>query len=406
MILLAGFYEDKDARRLGELLDCLRRNLENVWLDEIHLFVEEPVALHELVSRHKLLASAKVRLIEHGRRVTYRDMFAYANSRLRGRRVIIANADIFFDHTLARLDGYDLSGKLLCLSRWDVQADGSACFFDHPSSQDAWVFQAPIREFPCDFHLGLPGCDNRLAWEAGQAGLRLSNPSRSLRAYHLHLSRIHRYHERQRLTGPTRDVPAGFLDAPDSRAVEQQEMNRAVHAAYRRAKSAILEETGGNSISRSTLRELYNAGSRRHLIARGLSPEAPCASVAFRETMGYTVARLEAGVSSHNNDPRPFKMIPEPLAGLQFTQVVSSIVSPVEVEFLTPGKLYVLVGNDWDGSQTAKAWLCQTGFREGLPPLETRRGNGFEVWSLVGEAGETFVLPTQVMLAAERLVRK
>jgi hypothetical protein len=35
-----------------------------------------------------------------------------------------------------------------------------------------------------------------------------------------------------------------------------------------------------------------------------------CASVAFREKMGYTISRLEPGVSSHNNDPRPFAAIP------------------------------------------------------------------------------------------------
>ena len=121
--------------------------------------------------------------------------------------------------------------------------------------------------------------------------------------------------------------------------------------------------------------------------------------------MGYTIARLNIGVSSHNNDPRPYTAIPEALAGLPFTQVVASVVSPVEVEFLTPGKLYVLVGNDWDGASSATAWLGQTGFKEGLPVLTTKRGTGFEVWSLVGEAGERFVLPTQVMLVAEHLVK-
>jgi hypothetical protein len=71
--------------------------------------------------------------------------------------LVIANADMYFDHTLRRLEGYDLSGKLLCLSRWDVQSDGTLCFFDHPCSQDAWIFRAPISEFFCDFHLGVLG---------------------------------------------------------------------------------------------------------------------------------------------------------------------------------------------------------------------------------------------------------
>jgi len=351
MILLTGLYEDADPRRTAELLECLRRNLENEHLEEIHLFAEESLEVERFVRDYPVLAAPRVRLFERGRRVKYADLFAHANEHLRGRRVIIANADIYFDETLARLEGHDLAGRLLCLSRWDVQPDGSVRFFDHPSSQDAWVFQAPIREFACDFHLGLPGCDNRLAWEAERAGLALSNPSRTLRACHLHLSGVRRYSEGQRLHGPTRPVHAGFLDPPRP------------------------------------------------------APALACASVAFRESMGYTVGRLEAGVSSHNNEPRPFSSIPKTLAGLEFTQVVSMSASPVEVEFLTSGKLYVLVGNDWDGYYPATEWLSEHGFRENLPQVETRRGTGFEVWSLAGEAGERFVLPTQVMLAAERLVR-
>jgi hypothetical protein len=351
MILLTGFYQEADANRREEFRECLRRNLENKWLDEIHLFIEESVGQDRLLAETPLLTAAKFRLIAQGRRVTYRDLFAYANNRLPGQRVIIANADIFFDDTLARLDGHDLSGKLLCLSRWDVRADGAAYFFDHPASQDAWIFQTPIREFPCDFHLGVPGCDNRLAWEVEHAGLEVSNPSRSLRASHLHLSGVHSYSERQRLAGPTKAIPAEFLDAPRP------------------------------------------------------ASESPCASVTFGETMGYTIARLEAGTSSHNNDLRPFIAVPQPLVGLEFTQVVAMSVSSVEVEFLSSGKLYVLVGNDWEGYWPATTWLSDNGFREDLPLVETQRGTAFEVWSLVGEAGERFVLPTQVMLAARSLVR-
>jgi hypothetical protein len=180
MILLTGFYEDVDISRRGEFLECLRRNVVNNRLDEIHLFVEEPLRLDQLLTAYPLLGSAKVRLTAHGRRVTYQHLFAYANRHLPGRHVIIANADMYFDHTLARFDGYDLAGKLLCLSRWHVRPDSSAGFFDHPSSQHAWIFQAPICGFPCN--LGVLGCDNRLAWKAEHAGLATSNPSRSLRA--------------------------------------------------------------------------------------------------------------------------------------------------------------------------------------------------------------------------------
>ncbi|MDQ1639052.1 MAG: hypothetical protein QOF62_2391 [Pyrinomonadaceae bacterium] len=356
MILLTSLYHEADANRRSELLECLRRNVAVEQLDQIHVFIEDAKAQEELQA-HTEFSVAKVHLIEHGCRVTYRSLFDYANQHLAGRGVIIANADIFFDDTLARLDGYDLSGKLLCLSRWDVHADGSASLFEHPGSQDAWIFKAPVPSFPCDFHLGLLGCDNRLAWEAEQAGLLVSNPSRTLRANHLHLSQVRHYSERQRLTGPTRSLSAAALETPYPSAL-------------------------------------------------GPPPAVPCAAVAFSETMGYTVASLAAGASSHNNDARAFATIPEILAGRMFTQVVSAAVSPVEIEFLTSGKLYVLVGNDWDGHNVATAWLNQNGFKENLPSLETERQTGFEIWSLVAQPGDRFVLPTQVMLVADYLVRR
>lgn len=355
MILINSLYKERDPRRQNELLECLRRNIELVRIEEVHLMVEDSMARAEMES-HPLFSSEKIRLVEHGRRVTFRDLFAYANRELLGRRVIIANADIYFDRTLARLDDYDLTGKLLCLSRWDVRSDGSAEFFEQPSSQDAWIFQTPIREFPCDFHMGVLGCDNRLAWEAYNAGVKVSNPSRSLRAYHLHLSQI-RHWEWKWLNGPTRALPAIFLETP-------------------------------------------------YPSPKGEAPAAPSAQIFFRETMGYNIARLKLGASSHRNDRRRFTAIPDALNGLQFTQVVAWVVSPVEIEFITQGKLYVLVGNDWHGYERATQWLWEMGFKERLPLVETERGTGFEVWSLVAEAGERFTIPTQVMLVADKLVRR
>jgi hypothetical protein len=585
MILLTGFYLDLDPARCGEFLECIRRNEANDCFDEIHVRMENSVDPSQIRSAHPSLSASKIRLFPHGQRLTYRDLFAHANRYLPGQIVVIANADMFFDHTLRRLEGYDLSAKLLCLSRWDVQSDGTLCFFDHPCSQDAWIFQAPISEFFCDFRLGVLGCDNRLAWEAQRAGFEISNQGRSVRACHLHLSGVRRYKTSERLAGPTSPVPPAFLGTPwlwfvvpcmgrlddlrrsigscleqtrssyvhvdyscpdsagawvrthhpnatvvtvDGRksfhaaeaknrgasaidddgivcfldadvvaapgfservlsqfehgsflvpdregpgldaalvcskvafdrvsgydetfldcgeewadlrealrgaglvertfpasllshlsghhagrsrrraVVPDRAANLAIHAAYRRAKSAILDETGGNCVSRAAFREIYGAIARRTLGERGMTPDLPCATVAFRETMGYTIARLDPGVSSHNNEVRPFTEIPEVLAGRSFTQVVACSASPVEVEFLGPGKLYILVGTDWDGYHAATAWLREAGYREALPSVVTRRGTAFEVWSLVGEEGERFVLPTQVVLVADRLVR-
>src|SRR5262249_21741690 len=46
------------------------------------------------------------------------------------------------------------------------------------------------------------------------------------------------------------------------------------------------------------------------------------------------------------------------------------------------------------------------GYKENLSQASTERDNAFEVWSLVAEAGQRFVIPTQVMLVSDHLVKR
>jgi FkbM family methyltransferase len=351
MILLIGFYHDPNERRRGELLECIKRNAANDSIEEVRVFIEDATAAETISS----LDQSKLMLIPLERRVTFRFLFDYANEHLNGRIVCVANTDIYFDETLARMNGYDLTGKMLCLSRWDVQPNGSLVFFDHPFSQDAWIFKSPLPAIDCDFYLGKPACDNRLAWEAEQAGLQTVNPARSIRACHLHTSNVRRYSERERLPGRVKDVRSHWLETP-------------------------------------------------YPSERGTPPNLDCATVAFDNRIGYTIAEFAEGVSSHNNIERPIQNVPEQLRGLQITQQVAGINSAFEVEFLSAGKLYLLVGNDWSGHEVSVDWLRRVGFREPIAFVKTTGECGFEVWSLAGEHGERYMIPSQVILASRELV--
>lgn len=216
MILLAGFYEDSVRSRMEEYIECLRRNSANPLIAGIRLFLEDPICCADAISKYSELRHRKIELIEHGQRLTFSQLFSYANCHLSGSRVALANADIFFDDSLALLEGRSLTGKVLCLSRWDENPDGTYSHFDREDSQDAWVFEPPLPHIDADFFLGTPGCENRLAFEADRAGLSLSNPSQSLRARHLHRSQIRHYTERQRVTGPVRKVPTSSIGGPEN----------------------------------------------------------------------------------------------------------------------------------------------------------------------------------------------
>jgi hypothetical protein len=534
MILITGFYLDPDPARRRELLECLSRNAMNDMIEEVHVLAEDAIEPSDLVESLSPAIRSKLRVVLQRGRLSFQSLFAYANAQSVARQVIIANAGIYFDDSLRRLQNFDLSNRLLCLSRWDVQPDGNARFFEHPGSQDAWIFEKPIRAFRCDFPLGVPACDSRLAWEAERAGLMVSNPSRSVHANHLHLSGIRRYVECERLLGPTKSVPAELLGMPwlwfvvaaVGRAtglsetvfsLAKQPLSNCVVAGCLPADGLstwVAADCRGVSVvappavSPGTVGQAWNCGAaaveddgvicfveaataaasgfselvlsrfepdrffmpasgleqvaavvcskrifsmvggfdetivdpsrtcadlRAALLRDNLQPHSfsdgllrntapretrtseceakdaasrePLAVVAFRETMGLTVARLTLGASSHNNDPRPFDAVTDVLLGRVFTQAVACRVSPVKIDFLQSGKLYVLVGTDWDGYHPAIAWLSGRGTKEMLPPVTTARGTAFEIWSVEGTAGENAIIPTQVVLVGDQLIR-
>jgi hypothetical protein len=118
-----------------------------------------------------------------------------------GEVVVIANSDIIFDETIKLAEGIKPS-EAYCLARWDgpvIMKDfndriAGICTSDawlnqNPESADAWVLREPIRDIPdCDFGLGIWGCDGAFAERLSRAGYEVSNPSQSIKCYHVHQS--------------------------------------------------------------------------------------------------------------------------------------------------------------------------------------------------------------------------
>jgi hypothetical protein len=211
VILLVGSYVAPDPARMVQYAECLERNLGNDVIEEIHVFVEDdPNAYARALSGAApgtplarlagILAHSKVRIVGHGSRTTYGEFFAYANRYFPGRIVVVSNADIYFDSSLALLEDVDLDGVLVSLSKYDGDT-----LFKPECSQDSWVFRAPIRRFPCEWPLGRLGCEERLSFEAARAGLRVVNPCLSVIARHLDVPKAH--DESTRLRGKYSRVP-------------------------------------------------------------------------------------------------------------------------------------------------------------------------------------------------------
>lgn len=103
---------------------------------------------------------------------------------------IISNSDIFFDETLEEVKSIS-NFKCYALTRWEIE-NGIANFLNRRDSQDVWIFRGSPK-VNADFNIGVPGCDNHLAWLIKKAGYMISNPSLTIRAFHLHQVKVFTY---------------------------------------------------------------------------------------------------------------------------------------------------------------------------------------------------------------------
>jgi len=174
--IVTQYYTDGDATRQREIDFCLQSNLAHPAIEQvvIHLAKQDRPTFQQLLRLARILSAPD-------------DIN------------IIANSDIYFDDTLVRCLGMK-PNELYSLGRWDVSANGPV-LFDNDCAQDAWFFRGPPRDFPCEFCMGHPGCDNRLSWEAKKAGYDVYNPARTIRGLHVHASEIRHYCSRDRIRG-------------------------------------------------------------------------------------------------------------------------------------------------------------------------------------------------------------
>lgn len=162
-----GDQADKVRKAVQE---ALSRNLMNDAISDIYLINELEYDFSSLQNYEKITQFVS------GTRLSFADAFRFANERLAGRRVVVANADIYFDESLRQVQHSSKinSSTVLALSKW-ISEGSSITLPIRADSQDAWVFQTPVNVnviAQSNFFFGLPKCDNRLAKVFGDSGYR------------------------------------------------------------------------------------------------------------------------------------------------------------------------------------------------------------------------------------------
>ncbi|MCX5922382.1 MAG: hypothetical protein NTX86_03570 [Candidatus Dependentiae bacterium] len=199
-ILMIPLYNETNIERQQEYKTCLERNLHHPAISTIHVLYDRAKD-DDQCAFLAYLKKQPITISYIDGRPTFAYCFDLVNQQYPERKIVLSNADIYFNETLDALENYDLSNRFLVLTRWDAKSDGSLKIFEQYKrdgsfdatmsylSHDVWIFKTPLRTFP-DAHIqmGTWACDGYIAYQALLAGLKVINPCLSIQGCHLHNS--------------------------------------------------------------------------------------------------------------------------------------------------------------------------------------------------------------------------
>ncbi len=187
--LLIESFKSNNLEREKEYVTCLKENIKNKEIDEIHIFNDNIGFVNELMEENNKIIS-----VDNKGRMGYKDFFDYSNEYLKNEISIIANADIIIEESIKHVRDIKIDDFFLCLTRYDIQKNGSVTYPpNHFGTQDTWIYKSPIKTKGSDFSLGKPGCDNRIPYVMEQNGCVVTNPSMVIKTRHLHLTGFRTY---------------------------------------------------------------------------------------------------------------------------------------------------------------------------------------------------------------------
>lgn len=212
-IVFQQYYTPKDQYRRSELIACSYLQFINILSNGSEaLLLSEPGFTHPMN-----IDSSKTISFCQKDRITYLDWINLTKTEHIKRNKkeftsILLNADCFIEateikkiETLIRKN----SAIFIAMSRHDYYSKN--CHKMPKVSQDLWAFSSKFTEsilknliskgLCCDFPLGKPGCDNRIASIMLECGLNVINPCDQIKCWHIHRDAARNYSELDRIQG-------------------------------------------------------------------------------------------------------------------------------------------------------------------------------------------------------------
>ena len=199
IFLITQFYIDNNKSRQAEIRKCLRLNVSNKNIDKIYLLNERKYSEKELG-----IKSDKICQIIIKKRLSYKRVFDIIEDHQLDGYIVLTNSDIFFDASILQVKKCQLSTekKVYALLRHEYEENKSlkscSLFGPRGDSQDVWIFHSSQNmnkehRILFDFHLGVPACDNKIAYLWNILGYQCYNEPNLLKCYHHHTTKKRNY---------------------------------------------------------------------------------------------------------------------------------------------------------------------------------------------------------------------
>ena len=190
------------TERYAEMVEALGTNRLHPLVDRLVIFAQDPIEISPT-------PNCAVEVVDSKQR-SYQSIFDYINARTGPDDIhVLVNADIALDIGFEALSDHLTHDDFYVVTRREKNG-----WFEvyPPTSQDAWIWRGKCRIRGANWHMGIRGCDNRLAADASAAGYRVSNPCRSLHLRHHHRSEARsRRYNMDFVPGPYLTVAACYL---------------------------------------------------------------------------------------------------------------------------------------------------------------------------------------------------
>ncbi|GAB5380443.1 MAG: hypothetical protein Alis3KO_25830 [Aliiglaciecola sp.] len=192
--LFFPYYQCGDKERQTEIDLCLTKNIENELVTKLFVLVDDGSTVP--------FSDKKIEVLSIESRPTYKKWIELTRKFSLEGISILCNSDIYFDETIRIFEKVLRSPEqFVALSRWEVAKNKSTLHPNPHWSQDVWAINcnnsfSPEMLHQLDFQMGVPRCDNKIAYLFGIFGWQVFNPCALIKSYHVHETELRTYNKK------------------------------------------------------------------------------------------------------------------------------------------------------------------------------------------------------------------